>query len=97
MTPERNARTTDPLSSHEAAARVAEFSAAINDRIIATLKAHGPLAAEQIADTIGDLDMVQIGRRTSDLKRDGLIEVAVELGHTNRSGRRADILKAVRT
>jgi predicted ArsR family transcriptional regulator len=95
VTPEKNARTTDPRSSHEAAARVAEFSAAINRRIIATLKAHGPLAAEQIADTIGDLDMVQVGRRTSDLKRDGLIEVHEPLGHTNRSGRKADILAAV--
>jgi predicted ArsR family transcriptional regulator len=91
------ARRTDPASSHEAAASMAEAAPVQDARIVAALRDWGPMAAEQIAAELGDLDMVQVCRRIATLKREGKVEVHEPLGHTNRSGRRADILAAVRT
>jgi CRP-like cAMP-binding protein len=94
MTPERNAHTHDPRSSFEAAASVDPGRNMA--RIMVALRREGPMAPERIAELIG-LDRIEVARRCSDLKRDGWITVHEELGHTNRSGRRADILAAVRT
>jgi predicted ArsR family transcriptional regulator len=95
MTPERNAHTHDPRSSFEAAA-TADRDGIHKARIMACLRRSGPHAVERIADLLL-MEKVEVARRCSDLKRDGWIKVHEELGHTNRSGRRADILAAVRT
>jgi predicted ArsR family transcriptional regulator len=96
MTPERNAHTHDPRSSFEAANAVDALIGIHKARIMVVLRAHGPMAPEQIADFMR-MERVEVARRCSDLKRDGMICVHEPLGHTNRSGRRADILAAVRT
>jgi Mn-dependent DtxR family transcriptional regulator len=95
MTPEKNAHTHDPAISFEAAARITELET-LRDDVFWFLDNLGPAAPETIADWLS-IDRVSVARRCSDLKRDGWIIVHEELGHTNRSGRRADILKAVRT
>jgi predicted ArsR family transcriptional regulator len=89
MTP--NARTTDPQSSQDAVESIAESAGKLVSRIVSVLKKHGPMAPEQIAEIMG-LEREQVWKRCSDGKRDGLIYVYDERGHTNRTGRRADIL-----
>jgi biotin operon repressor len=87
------ARTTDPLTSHEAAASIEPSVWIIQGQILLALRSFGPMAPEQIADRVG-LPDAQVWKRCSDLKRDGLIVVHEAGGYKNRSGRRADVLAA---
>jgi predicted ArsR family transcriptional regulator len=62
-----HARTSDPNTSHEAAARAVEFVGAHCDRILACLREHGPLTKDEIARRTG-LTPVQVDRRLPDLR-----------------------------
>jgi predicted transcriptional regulator len=88
---ERNAHTNDPQTSFDAAASMWDQAPKLRALVLSILRHHGPLAAEQIASH-ARLDLVTVARRCSDLKRDGAITVYAQGGHTNASGRRADIL-----
>jgi hypothetical protein len=61
------ARRTDPLTSHEAAARVPEFGDDHRDRIVAALREHGPGTCWDIAGWTG-LDHVRVARRMKELE-----------------------------
>lgn len=47
------ARNTDPQTSHDAAARVGEFSCSHQQLILSCLDRHGPIGAEGISAIIG--------------------------------------------
>jgi DNA-binding MarR family transcriptional regulator len=80
----RMARRTDPRTSHEAAAGAAGFAADHRRRIVEALRL-SPAGATQIADRCG-LDRAAVGKRTSELERDGVI---VRCGtEFNRRGKR---------
>ena len=86
--PERMARTTDPATSHAAAASMRDAVGRHHRLILGALDLADRLAAQQIADRTG-IDYVAVGKRTSELIDAGLIERAGTT-HTNRSGRDAD-------
>lgn len=88
------ARTTDPQTSHDAAASMEGVVELQATRILGALRKHGPMAAEEVANCIG-MEMVQVARLWAPLKRAGKIEVYEAGGHRNRSGRMADIMIAV--
>ena len=95
---EPRARSTDPRTSH--AAGDAVDAAGQRERIMELLKAvgrptgmwHGGLNADQIDQYIG-WRLTTAGRRLSELKRRGLVEVVGE--RLTRSGRKASVYRAV--
>lgn len=70
------ARTSDPITSHEAAARVTNRES-IKARCLAYIRAHPGVTAGQVG--VGtDLGYEKVWRRVSELKNDGLIYEGVE-------------------
>lgn len=68
------ARSTDPLTSHAAAASAECFAHTHAGRILAVLRYEGSGTAEHIAQFTG-LTVVQIDRRMVELQRQGLVRV----------------------
>lgn len=66
-----HARTSDPSTSHDAAARAEKFAKSQSGRILACLLTFGPMSKDQIATQL-NLTGVQVSRRLPDLNRDGL-------------------------
>lgn len=66
-----NVRAHDPVTSFVAARMAREFAQAQCDRILAVLKAHGPLSKDQIAARLR-LEGHAIGKRLPDLQKRGL-------------------------
>lgn len=84
------ARATDPLTSHEAAARVAEFASAHHQRVMDALRrAGGRAGAEQIAFVAG-MDAYAVRKRLPELAEAGAVRVTDDTAMT-RSGRRERI------
>lgn len=71
--PRKLARTSDPTTSQAAADRVREFAPAHREQILAALRRFGPMTVDRIA-AITRLQSQQINKRTSDMRRAGLIE-----------------------
>lgn len=69
-----HARRSDPVTSHAAAVKAANFAAGHKGRILAALKQHGPRSPAELAQLIG-LTVVQIDRRLPELAREGLARV----------------------
>jgi predicted transcriptional regulator len=67
------ARTSDPETSHEAAASARELAVKHQALILECLKKHGPLGKDGIAARTR-LDGVQTCRRLTELERAGLIQ-----------------------
>ena len=65
------ARSSDPITSHQAAFKSVHFKGGHCERILDALQTHGPLAACQM-DIIG-LTVVQADRRLPELAKSGLI------------------------
>ena len=70
---ETKARSTDPLTSHDAAAKAGELAKRHQRVILACLVAHGPGSKDRIA-TLTHLTGTQVARRTKELERLGCIE-----------------------
>lgn len=99
-TARRNARRTDPDTSHEAGAAANDFKGDDQEQIFQALQVSGkPMAAEEISDALGWGDHVRVNRRLPELAapvygdfgvtiRGALIE-RTEEKHVNRSGRKA--------
>ena len=67
-------RSTDPLTSFEAADSIQSTADRHYELILNCLSAHGPLGKDGIADRIG-LIGYQIGKRLTELERMDLIEL----------------------
>jgi predicted ArsR family transcriptional regulator len=86
------ARTTDPVTSHEAAASInvgGESGIGVTDReqvVIDTIRSNGPMTQEQVADTTG-IERPAISPRFAPLVRKGMLQIVGK--GKNRSGRRA--------
>ena len=90
----RRARTTDPVTSHEAAARVGEFASDHATRVLDALKrAGGKAGAEQIAWLAG-MDGYQASKRLPECERAGLVRRTDETAMT-RSGRKETVWELV--
>lgn len=83
--PRNLARTSDPVTSHQAAARVAEFAGAQRARVLEALPAGLELGAEEIADRTS-MDAYQVRKRLPELQARGLAR-PTERTRTTRSGR----------
>lgn len=70
FTPRTHARSGDPETSKEAAARVREFAAGQCAEILALLAKCGPMSPEQIASRMC-IDKVAVCRRLPDLEKAG--------------------------
>jgi len=68
------ARRTDPTTSHDAAARAARFAGGHWAKILAALRQHGPMTAEQMFTFTG-LTVVQVDRRMPELASGGMARV----------------------
>jgi CRP-like cAMP-binding protein len=64
-------RTTDPVTSHAAAAQAESLSSKHCKTILGVLTQRG-MTTEQISNYC-DLDYIQVARRMTDLKRKGLV------------------------
>lgn len=73
----RRVRRADPGTSLEAAKRAASFASSHAGRIHLALVANGPCSAHELRQHTG-LSVVQIDRRMVEMKRSGLIRVAVD-------------------
>lgn len=94
------ARTSDPITSHHAAAQAVGLAASDCADIYGALRlSRKPMAAEEISDMLGWGNHVRVNRRLKELAepltdeygaliRRALIE-RTEERHTNRSGRQA--------
>lgn len=71
------ARKSDPIQSHEAAARAAVFAGPHRERIVAALKKHGPMTAHELERFTG-LHYVQIDRRMNEARRLGEARALVQ-------------------
>jgi len=87
------ARRSDPNTSHEAAARVREFSQAHATLILQTLKRFGKAGAEQIAAATR-LDAYAVRKRLPELQRDGLAR-PTDATRATASGRHERVWEAV--
>ena len=78
-------RTSDPITSYEAADSAKDLASKHFSMIVDTLKAHGSLGKDGIAQHSG-LDSNQVARRLNELSNMGLIELT---GRTvkSKSGR----------
>lgn len=81
MQPETHARTTDPWTSHAAAAARHTFATGHAAKVLACLQLFGPQTKDEIAGKTG-LTSVQVDRRLPDLKTKGL---AHPTGETRQS------------
>jgi predicted ArsR family transcriptional regulator len=75
------ARTSDPATSHEAAASARELRARHNRVILEALRVHGPMGKDGIAARTG-LTGVAVARRMSELRQ---LRLAVETGRRAKS------------
>ena len=94
------ARSTDPVQSHEAAARSALFAGTHRDRILAALREHGRMCAHELERVTG-LTVVQIDRRMHECVKNGVVipvmqAPAVPLLRATGSGGWAQVFEAVR-
>lgn len=71
------ARSSDPATSHRAAARSRGFSVTHSSRIVQALKDHGRMSAVGISGMSG-LTVVQVDRRCIELQRAGLIRLVCD-------------------
>ena len=76
-----HARKSDPSTSHQAATGAAQFAGRHSARILACLKHHGPLTADEIAVHVG-LNGHQVNKRLPDLRKSGK---AIPTGQTRKS------------
>jgi DNA-binding MarR family transcriptional regulator len=79
-------RQTDPETSRDAAAKVAPHLTALQARVLAAFKAHGPMTAKQ-AEALAefeDLGFSTVRKRISELARAGAL---VECGKADRMTR----------
>ncbi len=83
--PRNLARTSDPVTSHQAAASAAAFAGAHPARVLDALPAGLQLGAEEIGDRIG-MDAYQVRKRLPELKALGLAS-PTDRTRTTRSGR----------
>lgn len=65
-----HARSTDPITSHLAALQATQFAGTHCDRILACLKAHGPMTVDEIAERAGLMPQ-QVNKRLPDLQKNG--------------------------
>jgi predicted ArsR family transcriptional regulator len=63
-------RNSDPIQSHAAADRAAQFAGSHRARILAALQQHGPRTAHEL-ERITGLTVVQIDRRMHELCKSG--------------------------
>jgi predicted ArsR family transcriptional regulator len=88
--PRTLARTSDPGTSKEAAARVREFAGTHYSKIVAALvKLGGPSGAEQIA-AYSKIDAYQVRKRLPELQRQGVVE-RMDLSRQTASGRHENL------
>lgn len=71
------ARKSDPIQSHEAAARAAKFAPSHRELIVSALKKHGPMTAHEIGDRVG-LHFTQVDRRMNEARRLGEARALVQ-------------------
>lgn len=71
------ARKSDPIQSHDAAARAAKFAPSHRELIVAALKQHGPMTAHEIGDRVG-LHYTQVDRRMHEARRLGEAKALVQ-------------------
>lgn len=92
------ARSTDPVTSHDAAARVCEFAANHQGTIIGVLRTLGHLTVYEVAEHCG-LTAHAIGKRMNELERAGAIRCArldgALLTRSTPSGRQARVWEAL--
>lgn len=88
-----HARTFDPETSHEAAARVREFAAGHCALILQALLDHGPMTPEQIGTRVG-MDAYAVRKRLPELERAGLAKPTGETAPTT-SGRSQRIWRSL--
>lgn len=79
------ARRTDPATSHEAAARVHEFSDSQQTAIYGALRNYGPMGAEEIADEVA-IPAYAIRKRLAELHQLNRIKPTGDTRRT-KSGR----------
>lgn len=88
-TPSMNARQSDPATSHEAASMAVQFSRAQRDRILAILRKHGKLGAEEItkltegAEALHGMQAYQVRKRLTELEREKLAAPTDETRRTD--------------
>jgi predicted ArsR family transcriptional regulator len=80
------ARAKDPQTSYDAAASMKRAATAQAAKVLHTLRVHGQMGAEQIAELSG-LDKFQVCRRLPELQAAGVVDVVEGLTHKTRSGR----------
>ena len=89
LLPFQLARRTDPVTSKRAAHQADDLRARHRRLIVEAIRAAGrPLAAEEVADRVPEMDKVQVAKRWKDLESEGLVR-RTEERHQNRSGRAA--------
>lgn len=79
-------RSTDPITSHLAAARVDEFALSHQEQIVSCLIAHGPMGAEAMESWL-KIPSYSIRKRLPELERMGQVKPTGKLLRTS-SGRR---------
>lgn len=83
--PRNLARTSDPVTSHQAAAGAAEFAGAQRARVLEALPAGAELGAEEIGDLAG-MDAYQVRKRLPELRALGQVH-PTDRTRTTRGGR----------
>lgn len=73
------ARSSDPITSHEAAERAKAFAGTHAERILAALEEMGSGIAPEIGLETG-LSVVQVDRRVAELERAGKVRVLMYAG-----------------
>jgi len=83
-----NARASDPITSHQAAAQAPDVTANHIPRILEALGEYGPMGASMIC-YVANLDKNQISRRLKKMQKMGLIELTGNIvkSHSNRNER----------
>lgn len=79
------ARSTDPITSHIAAANASGFAATHRAMILTVLEEYGPMTSYEIAANIPGLVAHQILKRLPELQRQGLIATTGETRPTGRT------------
>lgn len=69
------ARSSDPETSHQAAAQAVELQAKHHRLILACLSEHGPMGKDGIAARVRGLDGVAVCRRLTELERTNRIRL----------------------
>jgi len=77
-----NARASDPITSHQAAAQAPDVAANHIPRILEALDEYGPMGASMIA-YVANLDKNQISRRLKEMQKMGLIELTGNIVKSN--------------